>query len=77
MVKNTQNGLFTCSDQMPDSLPRFTCCTVGKIGDNIFQPIGSCYVSVQPIRRFASSVHIISTITWRVLTQPPSHKQPA
>ncbi|KAK9148650.1 hypothetical protein Scep_007407 [Stephania cephalantha] len=32
--KNTQNGVFTCSNMMPDSLPRFTRCAVDKIGDN-------------------------------------------
>ncbi|KAK9104854.1 hypothetical protein Scep_021698 [Stephania cephalantha] len=32
--KNTQNGVFTCNDRMPDSLPRVTRCAVGRIGDN-------------------------------------------
>ncbi|KAK9101066.1 hypothetical protein Scep_024496 [Stephania cephalantha] len=31
--KNTQNGVFTCSDRMPDSLSRVTRCAVGRIED--------------------------------------------
>ncbi|KAK9107456.1 hypothetical protein Syun_023467 [Stephania yunnanensis] len=31
--KNTRNGVFTCSDLMPDSLPRNTRCAVGRIAD--------------------------------------------
>ncbi|KAK9098458.1 hypothetical protein Syun_025503 [Stephania yunnanensis] len=42
--KNTQNGVFTCSDRMSDSLPRITRCAVGQIADSIFQPIRSSHV---------------------------------
>ncbi|KAK9128855.1 hypothetical protein Syun_017652 [Stephania yunnanensis] len=43
--KNTQNGVFTCSDRMPDSLPRNTRCAVGRIADMVLQPIKACHVS--------------------------------
>ncbi|KAK9150770.1 hypothetical protein Syun_009079 [Stephania yunnanensis] len=71
MVENTQNGVFTCSDRMLNSLPRFTYCAVGRIGDNIFQPIRSCHVSAYllstnhiPLRQRFSSKQLLS------VTQP-------
>ncbi|KAK9107275.1 hypothetical protein Syun_023286 [Stephania yunnanensis] len=33
-VKNTRNGVFICSDKIPDNLPQATCCIVGRIGDS-------------------------------------------
>ncbi|KAK9166788.1 hypothetical protein Scep_001979 [Stephania cephalantha] len=53
--KNTQNGVFTSTDRMPDSLSRVTQCALGRIGDNIFQPIRSCHVSAY----FLSANHVL------------------
>ncbi|KAK9107803.1 hypothetical protein Syun_023814 [Stephania yunnanensis] len=39
MAKKYQNGVFTCNDRMPDSLPRNTRCAVCRIADMAFQPI--------------------------------------
>ncbi|KAK9139712.1 hypothetical protein Scep_009393 [Stephania cephalantha] len=32
--KILKNGVFTRSDQMPNNLPRVTCCALGRIGDS-------------------------------------------
>ncbi|KAK9092685.1 hypothetical protein Syun_027596 [Stephania yunnanensis] len=39
VTENTLNGVFTCSDQTLDSLPRNMRCAVGRIADRVFQPI--------------------------------------
>ncbi|KAK9100880.1 hypothetical protein Scep_024310 [Stephania cephalantha] len=70
--KNTQNGVFTCSDQMPEDLPRVTCCAAGRIGDS--RP------SKPPHVTFPLDKHVISSVffqsecsTWRQQPITSSH----